>query len=638
MNEPPILKGMKMKRIYISCLLIGWTLLSIGDGLLAQQTPTSYNMLFRPRIWNPASRGAEEFHKVVLSHQQRHVAIPGWRSTSQFLDFNSAPEGKKGAFGWGVMVANDLEHTESRFAFSGAAAVSLIKQKNVRFSLGISAGLVNWSSNYDSIRVFDRTDELLDNPSTFVEVDAGMGAEFAFKTKGWDIELGAAASQIPQNLATSDTNILAFTVYPQLAAGGLVLFEPIHNLKIGPSFFYKNVFLVDPAQVKLPGGLLDVGLKAELDRQGMWFGGAYRFNRSAITAAFGLQVYLSDSAKHPRKVATIVDINAGFSYPMKQFDAFGPAMEVGMSIYFGRELKYRRMIDTAVYVNGSFWETDGNVSHHLQNKFLGNSPPGTRGGTNVTPKNVTLTYEFPDPSLQYIGTTPDISGDTVFALGAEWVGVDGLLEGVANEVIREALHPDSTNVVNPEVLIALERIEFLEFSALLKANETEAFDTAEAVVYEGELGVTDEEEGILSLPVVYNGADTIIDIPTNRYISNLELACLKLHAMSRKVVHELNVKYGDKFLFVMEGDDYDLVALKLKEGGKVTIKKPRILPNHPHQDVFQINQVRIKFTKFKADQTEEFGPQDAESQINFSDDEKRRKRKVKLSGSFRDKR
>jgi hypothetical protein len=615
--------------------------------LIGQQTSTSINHLFRPRLWNPASRGVTEFNKVVISHQQRHLTIPGWRSVSQFLDFNSEPMGKRGSFGWGLMLANDLEHTENRLSISGATAVSVIKTEALRLNVGLNLGLINWSSNYDDVRVIDRDDVLIDRPSNLIELDAGAGIDFGFKNKSWDIQVGAAAGQLPQNLASGQAS-RTFPIYRHMMVGGLALFEPIHNLKVGPSFFYKGLMLTDENRTEIlnsnsgaEGNLdkfkqsLDIGLKAELDRQGMWFGGSYRLQNSALSAAFGMQVFVSDSAKHPKKYAVIGDLNAGFSYPMSQATAFGPTMEIGLSVNFGRELKYRNQQDTLRYIRGSFWKDDGLVSRHIQEHLIANSPPGVRGTTFVTDRNVTLTYEFPDQNLQYIGTTPEISGDTLMALGVEWVGVDGFLEGMVNEVIREALQPDTINVINPEDLEALKDMVFVELSSLLKANETEAFFDADGMVYEGELGTNNKTEDTLIIPVVYNGADTIIGVPLNRYISNLELACLKLFAMRKKLQYELTMKYGEEIAFVLEGEKInseDVVGRK-----RVMIRKPRILPNHPHQDVFQINQVKIKFIRDDGAVTvTKAGEAEDESERLILEDKKSRKRENPLR--FRDKR
>ena len=176
-------KEMMVMKKYILCLLFGVLSVWGGMNLQAQQLPLSYGMMFRPGLWNPAHKGARDFNKVYIAHQQRHLSVPGWRSISQFLNYNSSPMGKRGIFGWGLMLSNDIEHTENRVGISGATAVSLIKTKKSRLSVGIAAGLINWNSNYDSVRVFDRTDELLANRTNFVELDAGLGLDFEYRDK-----------------------------------------------------------------------------------------------------------------------------------------------------------------------------------------------------------------------------------------------------------------------------------------------------------------------------------------------------------------------------------------------------------------------------------------------------------------------
>ena len=624
-------KEMMVMKKYILCLLFGVLSVWGGMNLQAQQLPLSYGMMFRPGLWNPAHKGARDFNKVYIAHQQRHLSVPGWRSISQFLNYNSSPMGKRGIFGWGLMLSNDIEHTENRVGISGATAVSLIKTKKSRLSVGIAAGLINWNSNYDSVRVFDRTDELLANRTNFVELDAGLGLDFEYRDKVWDIEAGAALTQLPGNLASQQ--LTAITIFPHLLVGGSLLFAPIHNFRIGPMGFYKNTFLSDSTTVKY--GTIDVGLKGELDRQGIWFGGAYRLNRSALTLAFGLQVFVSDSANHPTKTALMVDLNAGFSYPMQQASVFGPAIEIGLDLRFGRESKYRRNNDSLRYVNGAFWLSDGNVNTHLERNLAPIGPQGMRGSTYVTDKNVTVTYEFPDGSLQYLGTTPDIKGDTLMELGMEWVGVDGFIEGMVHQVIEEALNPDTVNVLNAETLEPLDGVVFLELSALLKANEAEAFQDAEGMVYEGELGVNNGDEDTLFLSVVYNGADTIVGVPLNHYVSNLELACLKLYSMRKKLQYELDLRYGDEMAFLNEGEKVDAESILGKK--IVTIRKPRILPNHPHQDVFQVNQLKIKFTR-DVDETvinKAETPED-EDEVLILEDNKRKRRQN--PGRFRDNR
>lgn len=621
---------MKAMKKYIQCLLLTLTFWG-GTFLYGQQIPISYGALFRPGLWNPANVGAKDFNRFNIAHQQRHVGKWGWKSIGDYINFNSSPQGKKGTFGFGFNLNNETEHTENRFGLSFLASAKVISTRSLRISTGISFGLINWNSSYDSVRVFDRTDVLLANRSNFLELDAGMGIELAFRRKGWDVQLGAAATQLPGNLVSQQ--LIALQLYPHLMAGGCALYEIVHNVRLGPNVFYRNgVF--KPAD-NIQAGKLDVGLKAAFVRQNLWLGANYRHDRSALTAAFGCQVYISDSAKHPLKNALIVNLNGGVAYPFRQAAAFGPNVEIGLDIMFGREFKYRRGNDSLRYVTGPFWISDGNVNTHLEAYLAPNGPIGLRGSTYLTNKNVTLTYEFPDAALQYLGTTPEIKGDTLFELGQEWIGVDGFLSGVVGEVIKEGLTPDTLNVINPENLEALENIVFIELASLLKASEAEAFQEAEGMVYEGELGTNNSEEDTLYLSVVYNNADTVVGVPLNHYVTNLELACLKLYAMRKKLQKELNDAYGDEMAFIVEGEKFDpedVVGKKL-----VNIRKPRILPNHPNQEAFQINQVKVKFSRYTGSDIANEEEKEADPDELLILEEPKRKRREN-PGRFRDKR
>lgn len=622
-----------MKR-YIHYLLLTIALLGggIGQSLVAQQIPISYGMLFRPGLWNPARVGVKDFNRFYIAHQQRHLNGLGWKSIGEFLNFSSSPQGKKGTFGWGINLSNDIEHTENRVGLSGAMSAKIVKTKHAKLTVGISLGFINWNSNYDSVRVYDRGDELLSDRTNFVELDAGMGADFEFRKKNWDIELGLATTQMPGNFVSNPLPV-ALRLYPHLLGGASVLYEVVHNIQLGPTAFYRNTIMRKDTVIQY--GNTDIGLKANLIRQGLWLGAAYRLNRSALTFGFGWQVYVSDSAHHPTKNALVVGINGGISYPFRQAPQFGPSAEIGLDIIFGREFKYRRGNDSLRYVNGSFWMSDGNVNTHLEQHISANAPVGLRGSTYVTNKNVTLTYEFPDGTLQYLGTTPEIKGDTLYELGMEWVGVDGFLDGVTNEIIEEALHPDTLNVINAESLVPLESIVFLELAAMLKANEAEAFMDAEGVVYEGELGTNNADEDTLYLSVVYNNADTVVGIPLNHYITNLELACLKLYSMRKKLQYDLEARYGAEMAFIVEGEKVDAEAIVGKR--PVTIRKPRILPNHPNQEVFQVNQLKIKFSQKVGDVYAE----DEEKEVDKDELlilEEPKKRKRENPGRFRDKR
>ncbi|MEM7037041.1 MAG: type IX secretion system membrane protein PorP/SprF, partial [Bacteroidota bacterium] len=380
-----------MKQRYTLILLLALLMGSALPGL-SQQIPVSLTQMFRTGMWNPAHSGAVDLNNIHLSHQQRKMTIPGWRSISQFLNYNSQPMGRHGNFGVGALISNDIEHTENRLGMNFAIAVHPVFTKQQRLSLGGSVGMINWNSNYSKAKVFDRNDELIQRAPNFLELDAGLGAEYALWTKKVEFQVSGSAVQLPGNFMSRRLNGLRLN--PHLLVGGELLGAPAHNLKVGPVAFYKNTFLRGDTTI---GGVrsdslllgntaaMDVGLKGKLDRQDIWAAASYRFNFASLNFAFGAQIYVSDSAKHPTSSVLLVDLNAGFSYPLQESNVFGPTIEFGIDIHFGRPFRKRIDKDSVRFAQ-KFWENDGTIARHIEDHLAINSPVGLRGNTSVAPK------------------------------------------------------------------------------------------------------------------------------------------------------------------------------------------------------------------------------------------------------------
>ncbi len=614
---------MKSMGLKIRHLSIGFLLFFAGLTLVqAQQMPISMSQIFRPRLLNPARSGSVVHHNVFLSHQQRKILVPGWRSISQFLNYNSQPMGRSANWGWGINVVNDIEHTESRFNFTGSIAVQAIKTASSSLSLGINLGVVSWNSNYKETFVHDRDDPLLSTPFNFVDLDAGAGIGYSFSSKKVKFDLDGLFMQLPGNFLSAQ--LQGIRIIPHGVAAGKLLLSPLHNVHIGPMFFYRNI--VFDSSTALFSATTDIGLMLELARQNIWVGGAYRVNRGALTGAFGMQVLTTDTAAMGERSGLFVDLNAGFSLPMWEGGPFGPSVEIGLDVSFGRPFANRDYSDTLRIIDGAFWKNDGNLNRHTDN-FLVNSPMGLKSGTYVTSRNVLLTYYFPDQSLQYVGTTPIIEDDSLKAVGVEWVGVDGLIEGIVDYVIGDALYPDSTSISNIDSLEVLKSMVSIELRASLQASERDVNQLAEGTVYEGELGTNNATDDTLFLDIIYNEIDTVLGIALYHYLNNLELAALKLHAIRMKMEYELKVKYGEVFYFKRLEDPFDPQALVGRK--QVIINRMRITPNNPNQDAFQVNKINLKFSRNprKSDgQDGDILPDDLPSK------EKRKKRNRRTTG------
>lgn len=581
--------GIKTRNKVLFCLVfIG---LAFSISLQGQQLRVSNFYIFNPKLMNPAGSGSYALNNLNISHQQRKLGVAGWRSISQFVNFSGQPIGKKQNFGWGANVVNDIEWTEFRLSISGSVAVSLLNTSTQRLSLGISGGLINWGSNYQNVRVYDRSDELLDDRGNFAELDAGMGGMYQLHTKKIRLDLNMYGLQLPGNFISKP--IQGIYLFPHLFAGGGFQFSPVYNLFVGPQVFYRDVFM--RSDTTIGGSRTDIGIKAELDRQGLWGGLAYRVKKGALTFAFGLRIKESDTVGNPQAYGYFINLNTAFSFPMGDASVFGPSAEIGLNIAMGRRERLHYKQDTVRISQGPFWESEGNLNDHMIKKLKPNGPGGLTGTTKVRTKTVTVSYQFDDNSYQYVGDNPEKVNDTlIMKLGAEWIGIDGILENIVNNVIEEGLHPDTNGIINPEVLEPLQGLISIQLSTRLIVDENEALIGAKGMMYEGELG-TNSNKDSLFIKVVYNDADTILGIGRDRSITNLELAGLKLHAMRKKLEYELNLKYGDKWAVLWEGEKATFDKTSAKK--VVYLKKPRIIPDNPHQNAFQVNEITLRFAR-----------------------------------------
>ena len=584
-----------MKRIPIlifASLLIGFF---CGSGLaLAQQLRVSNIYLFNPHLMNPGSVGTGPLNNLNLSFQNRKLGVSGWKSMSQFLNFSSVPLGKSQRFGLGANFTSDYDWTEFRIGISGAASVSLIRTETQRLSVGIMFGIINWGSNYTKVKVYDRTDELLNGKGNFIDLDAGLGGEYRINSKKLRLDINGYARQLPGNMISK--NLQGMRLYPHLFIGGGIQFSPIHNVFVGPRFFWKQIFL--RKDTVIGGAALDVGARIDFDRQKMWFAGSIRPAKQAglLNVAFGLRIKETDTIGDPTRYGYFVDLNGGFSFPMGVSSIFGPTAEIGLSMAMGRHNRRSFRPDTVRVSPGPFWQDEGNFNDHLIVKLKPNGPQGLRGQTKPKATMVELTYSFDDNSYQYVGNTPQKALDTLFSeLGPEWIGVDGILENIVLHVVKDGLTPDTNGVINPEILEPLKDLVSIELSTTLIVDENEANMDAKGMMYEGEMGVNNRTKDSLRIKVVYNEKDTVIGIGQDHNITNLQLAALKMHAMRKKLEYELIQRYGDIWAVLWDGEEPTVDKTAAKK--IVYLKTPRITPNNPNQPAYQVNSVKLRFTR-----------------------------------------
>jgi len=67
-----------------------------------------------------------------------------------------------------------------------------------------------------------------------------------------------------------------------------------------------------------------------------------------------------------------------------------------------------------------------------------------------------------------------VNDTLLHSVGKEWIGVDAILSNMVGEIIREGLHPDTTNVEFPDSLEPLKDLISVELIANLKVDALEA--------------------------------------------------------------------------------------------------------------------------------------------------------------------
>lgn len=574
-----------MKYIITTLILTMW-LGSNFHSLEAQQFPIPIYQILNAGPFNPGRFPAGDLNEATFTYQQRTLQASGWSSTSQFLQYINKPIGKKENFGWGVMLTNDREHTESRLAFSPNITVQVIDNGQSALSIGFSAGILHWSSSYDQRNIYDFEDPFLQSRTNFFEVDAGLGASYSFETEAFELEVGGAANQLTGNLITKQ--LQGLRILPHYVTNASILYQALPGLKVGPRVFYKNT--LNQGDATLIAATTDIGMLVKLVPKNFWLAGSYRINQSAITAGTGFRISKTDTAHFPEKLGSFMDVNLGFSYPLGDAMAFGPTAEIGLKWSFGR--KKRKVIDNSRLAE-TFWKSDDWMTAHRVEKLDPNGPQDLYGTALIDQRAVYIRYSFPDISRRYVGDYPEFKRDTMlYRIGMEWEGVDALMENMPAVVIPQCLWPDTTGVMDPGNMEPLRLLSHLELSAYLRSNEVGVHFSSE-IEYEGELGTNNYSYDTLFLDVVFDDLDTTLAIRIGTFMSQLELAAIKLHAMRSKLEYEFEAQMGDNYILLREGaiqdeDDYRT---------PIKLKKMRIISDNPQMQFFQRNQIELKFLR-----------------------------------------
>lgn len=176
---------MRLKLAY----LIG-ALLLLSDIILGQQTPMYTQYMLNDFAYNPSIAGTKEYYQAKSNNRYQWIGITDAPRT--YILSVYGPH-RRLDMGFGGMVFNDVTGPTSRLGVYGAYAYNVCIKDDLRFSSGLSLGLLQYKVDGSKITLHDEGDPSLGN-NMYVDYlpDASMGA-YLYATK---YSIGLSVAQI----------------------------------------------------------------------------------------------------------------------------------------------------------------------------------------------------------------------------------------------------------------------------------------------------------------------------------------------------------------------------------------------------------------------------------------------------------
>jgi type IX secretion system PorP/SprF family membrane protein len=142
--------------------------------LKAQQTPLYTQYMFNPVLYNPAVAGVESFFQIRSNHRFQWVGMTDPPLTNALSFFGPHPTMP---MGYGGYIYNDVTGPTSRTSITGVYAYNIELPMDMRLSMGVSLGFMQYKVDGTQITLKDPSDEaLMNSVYTSYAPDANIGA------------------------------------------------------------------------------------------------------------------------------------------------------------------------------------------------------------------------------------------------------------------------------------------------------------------------------------------------------------------------------------------------------------------------------------------------------------------------------
>jgi type IX secretion system PorP/SprF family membrane protein len=190
-----------MKKLFL--ILFSYVL--IGQ-LNSQQLPNYTLFMMNPFVYNPALAGTANYYQIRSNHRFQWVGFKDAPITNSISAFG--PHKKKN-MGFGGTLYNDVTGPISRTGANGVYAYNVSLTTDIRLSMGVSLGFMQYKIDGTKIETYTPNDPAL--PSSVISriiPDASVGL-YAYSS---NFHVGFAADQLLNNAVTKESVVETGTI------------------------------------------------------------------------------------------------------------------------------------------------------------------------------------------------------------------------------------------------------------------------------------------------------------------------------------------------------------------------------------------------------------------------------------------
>lgn len=262
-----------MKALY-KILGLGLFLLILQQSTNAQQLPLHTQYMFNNFIVNPAIAGTYNYYQIRSNTRVQWVGIADHPITNYLSVYGPA---KENDMGFGGYIFNDVTGPTSKTGLSGAYAYNLAITEEIRVSMGLALGLMQFKVDGSNINFKDQNDKLQGTQYSTWEPDATLGVYLY----SYNYHVGFSTTQLLNNKL--DKSFFDST-------DAVSRLKSHFFLSGGYKYFIDKTWALEPtAMLKMVGAApvqFDITVKGIYDNM-VWGALAYRTGDNALSLLLG---------------------------------------------------------------------------------------------------------------------------------------------------------------------------------------------------------------------------------------------------------------------------------------------------------------------------------------------------------------